>query len=1430
MRVLRYAVFGLIGLVVLLCVAVAGGYAWLQSSGGRSWLVATIEGAASGPGQGVDIEGLDGLLGFDMTVDRVTLTDGQGRWLTVEQARLSLSPFDLLRGRATIHEVAARRIVVERAPVTDPAAPEPEPQPGEGGALPSLPVSVALDRLAVDEVRLGEALAGQAALLRVGGSALVEAHGGPVQARLEVRRIDERPGRVALDAGFDPSTETLTVDLTAAEPAGGLVARLAALPGLPPVDLALKGQGPLSDWTATLVASAGTLARVTAEARLRDGAEGQHLTLDAGGDVVRLLDAMMGPQVAALVGPSPRVTLDLRHATDGTITVQPLNLTAAAARATLSGTVAATFDRVDLRYEVTADRESPLTAMAPGLGWRVATLTGTAAGPLTALKLAADAAVEQPALPDPGLAPLAGPRPTVAVRAEINARTGRIAIDSLDLAAAAATATLRGTVDGWGRSVDAAVRAAVADLSHFAALAGQPLAGSVELSGPLAMRPDGTVEATLDGGVKALATGTPADAILGAEPTLRAAFTMAPDGTIRVPVVRVDGRQMTLSATATLASGRLQARSSLELPDIGPVGEAVDTPMQGRLTVTVDAAGPLDALEVKADLAGQGLSAAGRDLGTTTLTATAAGLPAQPRGRIDGRSELAGGVSVAGAYALDGTTLRLSDLAVARGENRIGGAVQLALDRMLATGKLEGALPDLRALSDIAGTPLAGDGRFTVALSEQRGGQSATVSAAIGALRVGEAAAPALAARRLTVEAEVADALRAPAGKAKLDLRDGSASGQPLAAVTASIDGSIDRASFAANVDGGGSDAPMLDLAGGVTADGADHRIRLERLNARYQGETVRLAGPATITVGAGRTRIADLRLTSGTAKLSADAAIGDGRLNGAVKLEQVPLALARLADPALRLQGVLNGSASLSGTTRAPQAAVSLRVADLKAQETVRSGLPGIDATMNAQWRANRLAVDGSVATRGSDGGRLTLTAGLPLVMNPTTMVVAPPANGQLTASATGSINLALVNDLLAGSGDRARGTLRLDVKADGPLSAPRLGGTVTLTDGRYENRASGAVISNVSARIVGDGYVFTIQSFSGRTANGGTVQVGGTIRPATPQGPTFDLKVKADNARLVQTDIATANVGADLTLTGPLTAARLAGPIRIHRAEVQVPERVPSSVTVIDVVEVGKGRARPAQGRPDAPAAAPVAGPVIALDMTVDAPNRIFVRGRGLTAELGGQLKIAGTAAAPVVTGRFQMQKGNLDLIGNTFTFTRGIVDFDGTTPIDPRLDVVAEATTNGVTAQVLVGGTAKAPKLELASPQGVPQDEVLARVLFGKSLGSLGPAEAVQLAQSAAALAGIGGGGGGILDRARQTLGVDRLGYNQGENGKGGSVEAGRYLSDGVYVGVEQGVGTAQSRAKVEIDITKNIQAEADVGTNANPRVGVTVEWDY
>ncbi len=88
--------------------------------------------------------------------------------------------------------------------------------------------------------------------------------------------------------------------------------------------------------------------------------------------------------------------------------------------------------------------------------------------------------------------------------------------------------------------------------------------------------------------------------------------------------------------------------------------------------------------------------------------------------------------------------------------------------------------------------------------------------------------------------------------------------------------------------------------------------------------------------------------------------------------------------------------------------------------------------------------------------------------------------------------------------------------------------------------------------------------------------------------------------------------------------------------------------------------------------------------------------MRGRGLDAEMSGQLEVAGTPAAPTVTGGLTMRRGEFTLLGGGSPSAAAVVTLDNLDRIDPRLDFVASTTVQSTTINVEIGGTARAPSL--------------------------------------------------------------------------------------------------------------------------------------
>jgi translocation and assembly module TamB len=230
------------------------------------------------------------------------------------------------------------------------------------------------------------------------------------------------------------------------------------------------------------------------------------------------------------------------------------------------------------------------------------------------------------------------------------------------------------------------------------------------------------------------------------------------------------------------------------------------------------------------------------------------------------------------------------------------------------------------------------------------------------------------------------------------------------------------------------------------------------------------------------------------------------------------------------------------------------------------------------------------------------------------------------------------------------------------------------------------------------------------------------------------------------------------------------------------------------------------------------------VALDITVDLPGRVFLRGRGLESEWGGALAVRGTAAAPEVTGKIAHRRGFLDLLDRRFTLERGDIAFDGRRPPVPEVDILAAS--QGVDIRALVGlsGPADKLKIELTADPPVPRDEVLSRLLFGRSAGQITPAQGLRLAM---AVRQLESGDDGPLDLLRQGLGLDTLDVG-GSSPDDAGARAGRYVADGVYLEVERGLTPQSGRARVEVELTPRIRATTEVTEQS--QTGVQLQWRY
>jgi translocation and assembly module TamB len=228
--------------------------------------------------------------------------------------------------------------------------------------------------------------------------------------------------------------------------------------------------------------------------------------------------------------------------------------------------------------------------------------------------------------------------------------------------------------------------------------------------------------------------------------------------------------------------------------------------------------------------------------------------------------------------------------------------------------------------------------------------------------------------------------------------------------------------------------------------------------------------------------------------------------------------------------------------------------------------------------------------------------------------------------------------------------------------------------------------------------------------------------------------------------------------------------------------------------------------------------------LNLRITAPNQVFIRGRGLDAELGGALTLQGSTAAIVPSGAFNLIRGRLDILGRRLQVSEALLQLQGA--LVPFLRIVASTESDGITASVQIEGSATDPLVSFTSDPDLPQEEVLARLLFDRGLESLTAFQAVQLAGAVATLAGRAGVG--VIDNLRQRAGLDNLDLTA--NGVGSAeLTFGKYLSEKAYTEVTLDQG-GKSSISINLDLAPHVTVKGQLDSDGQTGIGLFLQRNY
>jgi translocation and assembly module TamB len=931
------------------------------------------------------------------------------------------------------------------------------------------------------------------------------------------------------------------------------------------------------------------------------------------------------------------------------------------------------------------------------------------------------------------------------------------------------------TAPASGAEQHATVALTVWDLSPFAGFAGEDVRGTAAINARLARgRAGSTIAADVD---LALTGGTAAwIPMAGPKVTLKVEGGLTDDA-IRVQTLRVAGNGMTLTASGTAARTPPEAANSIKdlktrwQLEVADVA-VLSSDVAGDLKASGALNGPPTALAADAEVTSH-LSVRGSQSGTVEATLHARGLPKSPSGAIQAHG------------VLDGSPLNLDAVL----ERNDGKAFRLLVHRAdWKSAHLEGDMTDDATLTQSHGQLQLHIGQlddFDRLLGVNLTG---SVDGSLGFIPV--------------------------KGRPQAHLTlDGShvGVGQFVGDIHVLADGVADAIAVQLS-----AQLPKLygfpaTALAAATLNLDARQLRLSSLSAGYRGETYRLLSPAQLSFAKG-VSVDELKIGVREAVFSLKGQVAP-TLDLTASIKHVKPDLVNAFAPGLLASGTIEAQARLQGDASSPTGSVKADVDDLRFADDAATGLPAVQLHATAQLADDTAALNATL--NAGPGSQLKASGNIPL-----------SPEGDLDLKIGGKLDVGMVNPLLEARGLHAAGKLTVDATVTGNSSAPQVGGGITLNEGSLRDYARGVNLSAIEAEIVGNEAGLLIKSFKATAVSGSVAMTGtfGVLQPGMP----LDLKITAKDAQPVASNIVTATLDADLHVGGKARERiDVAGTIHVIRAKIGIPTSLPPDVAVLDV----RRRGSPApvlEGKPV----------VVGIDIIVRAPQELIVQGRGLDAEMGGEIHLTGPSDDLLASGDFNLLRGWFTLAGARLEFKEGRVGFDGAglrKKIDPTLNFRAEATQAEYTITLLITGVADAPRFEFSSSPSLPQDDIMARLLFGEPGSQLTALQYAQIAAALATLSGVGGNGLNPLVKLQNTLGLDRLtvGSNTtntaaGPENSGAAIAAGRYLTKRVYIEGKQ-TTTGTSQVQIDVDLTKHLKLQTRLGNGTAITQGTTPEND-
>jgi len=417
-----------------------------------------------------------------------------------------------------------------------------------------------------------------------------------------------------------------------------------------------------------------------------------------------------------------------------------------------------------------------------------------------------------------------------------------------------------------------------------------------------------------------------------------------------------------------------------------------------------------------------------------------------------------------------------------------------------------------------------------------------------------------------------------------------------------------------------------------------------------------------------------------------------------------------------------------------------------------------------------------------------------------------------------------------------QSAGTLHLDLRLAGTLQRPQVYGTLRVDDGALQLTTTGVRYKDIQVQLVCTGNRVEVVQLHAQSGDG-TLDLTGWAESAGLTLRRLNLDLQMQQFTLIYTPTREAAVSAAVALRGSLDEMLVTGIVTVSPARVQVSGKVvggldtvqPWQLTVDGVYGAGPQKATTEAATLVAHQRPPL--PFLRVNVQVDLPGNVWVRGPGTAVELSGALTVTKELGEPfVLGGTVETLRGFASFYSGKFTVERGRVTFTGSAEINPVLDVIVTRAVSDYVVSINVSGRAKSPQLRLSSTPDLPQADIVTLLVVGKTTDRLTASERTGLSSRAQQI--VGNVAAGEVEKLlAKPLGFDTLDIQTGDKLGSSKVSVGRYITQDIFLSYEQPLGDDKgTKVGVEYSINRHLKVRGSSSTTGDSALDILWRIDY